>query len=80
MDADGEEIGRRCERYGEAILYFIDHPEAIDNEFMKSFINSVKADVEALEAEQQAKEEAAKAATPLSRTYGKVMDGILVEA
>ena len=80
MDADEGDIGRRCERYGEAILYFIDHPEAIDNEFMMSFINSVKADVEALEAEQQAKEEAAKAAPPLSRTYRKETNCILVEA
>jgi hypothetical protein len=58
---EGETVDERADRYANAILYFIDHPDAIDNEFMRSFINGVRTEVEALEAEQQL-EEAAKAA------------------
>jgi len=60
----------RAERYADAILYFIDHPEAIDNEFMRSFVNGVRMEVEALEAEQRKLEEAAKAAPPPISSMG----------
>lgn len=62
---DGETVDEQAERYANAILYFIDHPEAMDNEFMRSFINGVRAEVEAMEEEHRKLEEAAKAA-PLS--------------
>ena len=52
------------EEFAEAIVFYLEHPEAVHDEFLKAFMDGARIRVERLVKEQDAVEEAAKAAPP----------------
>jgi len=65
MGATGPVPDSEAEEFAEAIVFYLEHPEAIHDDFLKAFMDGARIRVERLVKEQDAAEEAAKAA-PLS--------------